>query len=131
MNNNLVEEEIKVMDGQIIVSILFILSITISIFLTLEEELEKKGENTVFSHQLDKYINLFNRIFTILISIIIIYLSYRTYQIGKSAGKPLKPLKHQLWASILSIIPALIVVWVVLENWNDSTDIADFENLTF
>lgn len=122
------EEQLKSLNYQIITTLLFIISLVISILLTYDQKLELLQKKRIFSETFDKYLNLFNRIFALIIIIFILYINYRDYEIGKQKSTNSAPLKHQIYASILSVISAIIVLYVVLENWEENPNITSIEN---
>lgn len=124
------EEKLKLLNYQILSSILFIISIFISIILTYDEKQELLNKKGVFSETFDKYLNLFNRIFALGIIIFILYINYTTYNIQKQKRINLEPFKHQIYASIFSVISAIIVLYVVIENWYQNPNITSIENPT-
>lgn len=122
------EEQLKSLNYQIITTLLFIISLVISILLTYDQKLELLQKKRIFSETFDKYLNLFNRIFALIIIIFILYINYRDYEMGKQKSTNSAPLKHQIYASILSVISAIIVLYVVLENWEENPNITSIEN---
>ena len=78
------EKEEKLLNYQLITSIAFIVSLIISIILTYDEKKELLNEETIFSKDFDKYLNLFNRILALSIVCFILYINYETYKINKN-----------------------------------------------
>ena len=124
------EKEEKLLNYQLITSIAFIVSLIISIILTYDEKKELLNEETIFSKDFDKYLNLFNRILALSIVCFILYINYETYKINKNKKTDIKPFEHQIIASVLSIISAIIVLYVVIENWESIPSITNIENPT-
>ncbi len=124
------EKEEKLLNYQLITSIAFIVSLIISIILTYDEKKELLNEETIFSKDFDKYLNLFNRILALSIVCFILYINYETYKINKNKKTDIKPFEHQIIASIFSIISAIIVLYVVIENWENIPSITNIENPT-
>lgn len=122
------KEKLKLLDYQIFASVLFIISIFISIILTYDEKRQVLKKQGLFSEQFDKYLNLFNRILSLLIVLFILYINYETYYIQKKKRNNLDPFRHQIYASIFSVISALIVLYVVIENWYENPNITSIEN---
>lgn len=125
MNTN---KKVQLLNYQLIISVLFIISLLISIVLTYDEKQEKLNEERLFSEKFDKYLNLFNRIFALVIIIAILYINYQEYSLNKYEKSNLKPLEHQIIASVFSVISALIVLYVVIENWYENPNITSIEN---
>lgn len=122
------EEELKLLNYQIITTILFIISLVISIFLTYDEKQELLNKERIFSETFDKYLNLFNRILALSIIVFILYINFQDYQLGKQKRSNSAPLRHQIYASVFSVISALIVLYVVIENWKENPNITSIEN---
>lgn len=127
MNN---KEDIKIIDKNIALSILFIVSITISILIAYNQKLEKQKKDLLFSTNTSRNLNLSNRIFVLLLLIGFLILNYKEYELGLRKGRNIEPLKHQLWASILSISAALVALYVVIENLEQNFQIFSIENPT-
>lgn len=124
------EKKVKLLNYQMIVSSLFIISLIISIILTYDERQQTLNEPSIFSTKFDKYLNLFNRIFALSIIIAILYINYQDYLLNKNTKNNVKPLEHQIIASVFSVISAIIVLYVVIENWYENPNITSIENPT-
>jgi len=122
------EKELRLLNYQILTSILFIVSVIISIVLTYDEKQQLLKKNRLFSETFDKYLNLFNRILSLSIVAFILYINYATYEIQKQKRSNLDSFRHQIYASIFSLISAIIVLYVVLENWEENPNITSIEN---
>ncbi len=121
------EREIKLLNIDITTAILFIITIVISIYLTYERKQELLKKKRFLSKKDDQYILLFNRLLVLIIVLIILYDNYEEYEIAKMDNKDLNPFKIQIFASFLTVITALLILYVVLYNW-DSNSISDIEN---
>lgn len=124
------EKELKLLNYQILTSVLFIISIIISIILTYDEKQELLDNKRLFSEKFDKRLNLFNRLLALFIILFILYINTETYKIQQFKRSNLAPFRHQIYASIFSVISALIVLYVVIENWEDNPNITSIENPT-
>lgn len=124
------EKKLQLLNYQMIISGLFIISLLISILLTYDEKQQTLNEKSIFSNKFDKYLNLFNRIFALSIIIAILYINYQDYKINKNTKTNIKPLEHQIIASVFSVISAIIVLYVVIENWYENPNITSIENPT-
>lgn len=124
------EKELKLLNYQILTSIFFIISIIISIISTFDEKQQILKRKRLFSEKFDKHLNLFNRILALTITIVILYINYEYYKINEQKRSNLAPFRHQIYASIFSLISALIVLYVVIENWYENPNITNIENPT-
>ena len=120
--------KVQLLNYQLIVSALFVISLFISIILTYDERQETLNKERLFSETFDKYLNLFNRIFALGIILAILYINYQDYLLNRNIKSNVKPLEHQIIASIFSVISAIIVLYVVIENWYENPNITSIEN---
>ena len=112
-------KEIKLLDYQNILSIIFIITIIISILLTYDEKLKLLNKK-LFDDKTAENLCI--------IALLIIYINVIDYKIGQEKGSNLNPLRHQVEASIFNAISALIVLYTVYENRN--FNITSIENPT-
>lgn len=124
MKNN--KEEIKIVDIQLIAILLTIVSSIISLLLTINQKLELKNLKTLFTTKQTFKITKFNRTLILILGLIFLYVNYRLYQISKSQKEDLKPYELQISASILTVIAALIALYVV--SLSTKENVADIEN---
>ena len=122
------EREISLIKYNILLSVLFVISVFVSIVISYNQELELEGKKTFFDSKTANDIVLLNRLFVILIVIGFLIVNYYEYIIGVAKNKNLKPLKKQLFISILNIIAAFIALYIVYENLNTNFPISDIEN---
>lgn len=122
------EREISLIKYNILLSVLFVISVFVSIVISYNQELELEGKKTFFDSKTANDIVLLNRLFVILIVIGFLIVNYYEYIIGVAKNKNLKPLKQQLFISILNIIAAFIALYIVYENLNTNFPISDIEN---
>ena len=125
MNNK--EKEINAIDIQIIVSVVSIFAIIISILLLYNQKQEIKGEKTLFTAKQTQKISEFNRDILLIIAVVFLLVNYQLYYISKEEGEPLNSYRLQIIASYLSIIAALIALYIV-RNPESRGQISDVEN---
>ena len=121
------EKEIIAIYAQIIGSAISIIEIIVSILLLYNEKLEIKGEKTLFNAEQTQKISVFNRTFILVTAIIFLIINYALYKISKEQGEKLKPYELQIVASYLTIIAAIITLYIVLNPTNEG-QVADVEN---
>lgn len=121
------EKEIIAIYAQIIVSAISIIEIIVSILLLYNEKLEIKGEKTLFNAEQTQKISVFNRTFILVTAIIFLIINYALYKISKEQGENLKPYELQIVASYLTIIAAIIALYIVLNPTNEG-QVVDVEN---
>lgn len=130
MNNHSeehVREEIKLLDIQIVVSIISIASVIVSIILVYNEKLDLQNKETLFSYNKTYVISLINRIVLVIIAIIFLYINYRLKIISQEEGEENQPYNLQIISSCLTIIASIIVLYVVASTYNIE-EVADVEN---
>lgn len=121
------EKEIIAIYAQIIVSAISVIEIIVSILLLYNEKLEIKGEKTLFNAEQTQKISVFNRTFILVTAIIFLIINYALYKISKDQGENLKPYELQIVASYLTIIAAIITLYIVLNPTNEG-QVVDVEN---
>lgn len=121
------EKEIIAIYAQIIVSAISVIEIIVSILLLYNEKLEIKGEKTLFNAEQTQKISVFNRTFILVTAIIFLIINYALYKISKEQGENLKPYELQIVASYLTIIAAIIALYIVLNPTNEG-QVVDVEN---
>lgn len=124
------KKEIEVLDIQIIATIFFIISLIISIILTYDEKLTLINGQGIFKNKQAQQIALFNRILVVILALAFVYGNYITEKIAEARNKNnVKYLKLQLFSGELSLIGALIVLYIVYKNQgNENFGVADTEN---
>ena len=120
-------EEIKLLNTQIIVSLIVIITITTSIILTYNQKLALKEKKTLFTKKQTHNISYINRLIILITSSIFLYINYKLYLISKKEGEDLLVYYLQITASILTTIAALIVFYVVSKE-TTTNEVADVEN---
>lgn len=124
------EKEIELLNIDIATALMFIVTIIISIYLTYENRQDLLNRKRILNKKDDQYILLFNRLLVLIIVLIILYDNIEGYEIAKEKNKDLKPFKIQIFASVLTVITALLILYVVFYNW-DNNSLSDIENPIF
>lgn len=121
------EKEIIAIYVQIIVSAISVIEIIVSILLLYNEKLELEGEKTLFNAEQTQKISIFNRTFILVTAVVFLIVNYVLYNISKEQGENLKPYRLQIVASYLTIIAAVITLYIVLNPTNEG-QVVDVEN---
>lgn len=116
-------EEVKSLDYQIIATILYLGSLTLSLLITCNQRQELLNKKRLFTNKQANNYSIFNRYLVLILSLAFLFINYRDKNIAKKYGKDLKFLDLQISASQLSIISALIVLYVVLESQGENYNI--------
>ena len=107
-------EEKDLLYLQIFGSIVFIITIIVSIILTYNniERMDKK--KPLFNQKQENNISLTNRLIITTIATIFTYISYKFYEINKEKNDKIS--KKELIASIFALISSLILLKTTIEN---------------
>ncbi len=124
MNNIDNNDEIKIINIQLIALIVVIVSTILSILTTYNQKLNLEKKETIFNSKEQFNITIINRVLSLLIAIVFLYVNYKLYKISKSQNEDLKSYKLQILASTLTVISGIIILYVVkLSNGNNISDI--------
>lgn len=117
----MIERKIKILDGQIKASSLYIIFLIVSISLTYNEKLELLNKEPLYGRKQAANIAILNR--TLALGLVIYYLwaNRELIKIADENNSDSSGLKTQMIASELSVLSAIIVLYVVAKNYNSST----------
>lgn len=121
------KEEIKLLDIQLIATVFYIVSLLISIFLTYNDKYKIINKKGMMNDKNSNNLSIFNRALVLILTIVFLYISFKNQKIAQKKGNDLNPFKLQIAASELSVISALIVLYVVITSGEYSI-IAGAEN---
>lgn len=128
MNNSL-EKEIRLLDINSITTYFFIFSLFISNVLNRDEKADRLNQPRIFSNNQAQKIAVANRILVIILGLIFLYINYTNVGIAKSKGRPTKYLSLQVLASLINLISAFIILYVVVSNLgNQDFNVSGTEN---
>ena len=128
-NERSIETELKIIDGQLLGCLLYIVSLIISIIVIYKQRKKALNQNTFITDQESQTIALANKILILLLIVWFLYLNYESYQYTKSLNQDTSAIELQIVASILSVAGGLIGLYVVSTNFqNTSFQIAESEN---
>lgn len=117
----MLEKKIKILDGQMTASTLYIFFLIISISLTYNEKLELLNKNTLYSRKQAARIAVFNRILALGLVLYYFYANKELIKLTEANNNDSSGLRTQLIASELSILSAIIVLYVVAKDFDSST----------
>lgn len=115
------KEQLFIIDGQLIASILYILSFVATIIVIINQRnlaLNKKGFLTVEESQI---IITLNKIFILLLLLLFVYLNYKSIKLAENTNQNTNSLNLQMISSIISLVPALIGLYVVITDFSATT----------
>ena len=123
------KEQLFIIDGQLIASILYILSFVATIIVIINQRklaLNKKGFLTIEESQI---IITLNKIFILLLLLLFVYLNYKSIKLAENTNQNTNSLNLQMISSIISLVPALIGLYVVITDFRATTfQTAEIEN---
>lgn len=123
------KDQLFIIDGQLIASILYILSFVATIIVIINQRqlaLNKKGFLTAEESQI---IITLNKIFILLLLLLFVYLNYKSKKLAQNTNQNIESLNLQIIASIISLIPALIGLYVVITDFSATNfQTAEIEN---
>ena len=126
---NIQNQQLFIIDGQLIGSILYIASLVISIIMILNQRQRAVGKDGFLTPEESQILALLNKIFLLLLILWFLYLDYKTKDLSANTNQDTSALELQIKGSIISIIPALIGLYVVITNFaNTNLQTAEIEN---
>ena len=120
------KEEIRYINYQLFGLAITLLTTIIALFITYNQKIGTEGKEKLISNKNSLTLTYINRILILLIGILFLYINYRFYQIKKRKNGNTKSDELQIMASILTIISAIIALYVV--SLSSTETIADIEN---
>lgn len=118
------KSEIKLIDYEIIGSLLFIGTLFISVILSYNEKFRLEKKEPLFDNKTQKNILIVNKIVVLGIVIFFLYINYEHYKVALFKNEDTYNYKVQLIPSFLAILAALIILYLVLKD-NNISDIVD------
>ena len=126
---NIQNQQLFIIDGQLIGCILYIISLVISIIIILDQRKKALNKNSYLTDSESQTIALLNKIFILALILWFLYLNTKAKKLAENTNQDTSALEKQIIASIISVIPALIGLYVVLTNFsNTSFQTAEIEN---
>lgn len=129
MNEYIRNREIRSLNIQIDASYFYLLTIIVSIIL-LENSKKTIEDNSPFMNIDDKLnVLLVNRIVSLFVVLSFLYAGYENIEVAKLKGQDLKSYYLELTSSILSLIGAILVLYVAIRAFDDNSfSLANLEN---
>lgn len=108
--------EINLLEIQIIASILYIASLSLSIILTYNDRQIAKKEKSILTNTQAANLSVFNRGFIVILTLVFLYTTYQSRENAKKENQKIWPFDLQLCASELSLLATVIVLYVVVKT---------------
>lgn len=119
--NNTKEKEIMLLDLQNLTTIIFIVSLIISIYITSVDKNKIKNPNKKYNDTSN--ISIFNRVLVVVLSLSYLYISYSNKEIAKIKGKKTNLFNLQVLASEISLVSTIIVLYVIIKSYGNNYSI--------
>lgn len=129
---NQISQQLFIIDGQLVGAILYIISLIISIIIVLDQRKSTLNQERILTNSEAQSLSLANKIFLFLLVIWFLYLNYKSYNFSKDTNQDTSALKLQIFSSYLGVIGAIIGIYVVATNFqNTNLQTAEIENPNF
>ena len=123
------KEQLFIIDGQLIASILYILTFVVTITIIINQRKVALNKDGFLTTEESQVLILLNKIFILLLLLLFLYLNYRSKKLAKNTNQDTNALNLQIIASIISLVPALIGLYVVITDFsNTNFQTAEIEN---
>lgn len=131
MNIDINEEKIKYINLQLIATTGFIIALVVSFTLSVDKRESLRNGNRLYNDKEAQKIALMQTILAFIVALLFLYITYNQYKISKKYNETDKnDLLLQSKTAILSIIAALIELYIVIKNYNQNNlNIAEIESI--
>lgn len=120
------EEELKLINGQIIGIIFFIVTLIVSLLLTYNEKLQKENKTSLFTNKKSLDIAFLNRLIVALLGLYFLYTSYKRKNLENNNLN--NYINLEIIASWLAFLASAIVFYIVFLNYNNPNfDVSEIE----
>ena len=110
------KRESDLLDLQIIATIVYIGSLILSIFLTYNDKMDVLDLKKIFTERQSNGLSLFNRVLVVVLTAIFLYASYENRELAKIKNEKLSNFNLQVYASWLSMLATIIVLYVIIDS---------------
>jgi len=107
------DKELKLINGQIIGILLFIVALLVSLLIVYNEKLQKLNKPYFFTNKEALDISLINRILFVILGIYFVYDSIERKKLTNSNSN------LQIIASLLALSASLVILYIILSNYNN------------
>ncbi len=120
------EEELKLINGQIIGIIFFIVTLIVSLLLTYNEKLQRENKPPLFTNKKALDIAFLNRLIVVLLGLYFLYTSYKRKNLENNNLN--NYINLEIIASWLAFLASAIVFYIVFLNYNNPNfDVSEIE----
>lgn len=110
------EKKLEILNVQTFASFLFIVSLIVTIILTYNQKQYTLNKKPIFNNKETYIISNANRILVLIIVLMFLYSSYELREISKKKGSNVMLNNLDVFASVLSVIGAIIVLYITANS---------------
>lgn len=123
------KDQLFIINGQLIGSILYILSLVVTIIVIVNQRKVALNKDSFLTTEESQIIITLNKIFILLLLLLFVYLDFKSKKLAKNTNQDTASLDLQIIASIISLVPALIGLYVVITDFTATNfQTAEIEN---
>lgn len=122
-------EQLSIIDGQLVGCILYIISLVVSITIILNQRKRALNQEGFLTPEESQTFALLNKIFILALILWFLYLNNKAKNLAANTNQNTSSLELQVISSIITLIPALIGLYVVITDFsNTNLQTAEIEN---
>lgn len=121
MDESIKNQTNNIIDGQLIISILSIIGTIIGIVIILDQREKANNEDGFLTNQESQNLALIAKVIFLFVVLYSLELNYKSYDLAEQTDQNTSTLKLQITSSYISIIPALIGLYVVITSYSDTS----------
>ena len=119
----------KIINGNLITSILSIISIILGMVIILDQKKKANGRKEFLTNEESQRLALLTKLISLFIVLYSLNLDYQSYNLAKVTNQDTSSLRLELVSSYLAIVISLINLYVVITDYsNTSFQPAEIEN---
>lgn len=131
MREDIKNKKNSIINGNLITSILSIISIILGIVIILDQKKKANGRKEFLTNEESQRLALLTKLISLFIVLYSLNLDYQSYNLAKVTNQDTSSLRLELVASYLAIVISLINLYVVITDYsNTSFQPAEIENNT-
>ena len=111
----------SILNGQLTTSISSIIGVILGIVIIIDQKEKANGKDGFLTNDESQNIALITKLIFLFVVIYSLSLNYESLNLSKITNQDTSSLELQIKASYLSIIVALVGLYVVITNYNDSS----------
>ena len=129
MREDIRDRKNKIINGNLITSILSIISIILGMVIILDQKKKANGRKEFLTNEESQRLDLLTKLISLFIVLYSLNLDYQSYNLAKVTNQDTSSLRLELVSSYLAIVISLINLYVVITDYsNTSFQPAEIEN---